>query len=160
MVQRKEQRRRRYGGRKDCQSWLTASSSCLNSADTPWQDAVQDSQASSSSFYLSAIRQNPRRGDHFQREGIQGGTFERVILKCPRKNELGKSLTSISLLSLSPSFFHFPRLLCLQGFGFVTFETSADAERAREKLHGTLVEGRKIEVTHHPRLFFSFFFFL
>ncbi|XP_029292916.1 RNA binding protein fox-1 homolog 2-like [Cottoperca gobio] len=32
-----------------------------------------------------------------------------------------------------------------KGFGFVTFETSADAERAREKLHGTLVEGRKIE---------------
>lgn len=33
-----------------------------------------------------------------------------------------------------------------QGFGFVTFESSADAEKAREKLHGTLVEGRKIEV--------------
>lgn len=33
-----------------------------------------------------------------------------------------------------------------QGFGFVTFENSADAEKAREKLHGTLVEGRKIEV--------------
>ncbi|XP_031726714.1 RNA binding protein fox-1 homolog 2-like isoform X2 [Anarrhichthys ocellatus] len=33
-----------------------------------------------------------------------------------------------------------------KGFGFVTFETSADAEKAREKLHGTLVEGRKIEV--------------
>lgn len=32
-----------------------------------------------------------------------------------------------------------------KGFGFVTFESSADAERAREKLHGTLVEGRKIE---------------
>lgn len=34
----------------------------------------------------------------------------------------------------------------LQGFGFVTFETSADADRAREKLNGTIVEGRKIEV--------------
>lgn len=33
-----------------------------------------------------------------------------------------------------------------QGFGFVTFETSADADRAREKLNGTIVEGRKIEV--------------
>ncbi|KAJ8363299.1 hypothetical protein SKAU_G00121300 [Synaphobranchus kaupii] len=33
-----------------------------------------------------------------------------------------------------------------KGFGFVTFETSAEAERARERLHGTLVEGRKIEV--------------
>ncbi|XP_014869221.1 PREDICTED: RNA binding protein fox-1 homolog 2-like isoform X3 [Poecilia mexicana] len=32
-----------------------------------------------------------------------------------------------------------------KGFGFVTFENSADAEKAREKLHGTLVEGRKIE---------------
>lgn len=35
---------------------------------------------------------------------------------------------------------------CMQGFGFVTFASSADAERAREKLHGTVVEGRKIEV--------------
>ncbi|XP_076147880.1 RNA binding protein fox-1 homolog 2 isoform X2 [Alosa pseudoharengus] len=35
-----------------------------------------------------------------------------------------------------------------KGFGFVTFETSADAERAREKLHGTIVEGRKIEVNN------------
>ncbi|XP_047434090.1 RNA binding protein fox-1 homolog 2 isoform X3 [Mugil cephalus] len=35
-----------------------------------------------------------------------------------------------------------------KGFGFVTFEASADAERAREKLHGTLVEGRKIEVNN------------
>uniref|UniRef100_A0A3B3SI60 RNA binding protein fox-1 homolog 2 n=1 Tax=Paramormyrops kingsleyae TaxID=1676925 RepID=A0A3B3SI60_9TELE len=35
-----------------------------------------------------------------------------------------------------------------KGFGFVTFESSADAEKAREKLHGTLVEGRKIEVNN------------
>ncbi|XP_008414248.1 RNA binding protein fox-1 homolog 2 isoform X6 [Poecilia reticulata] len=35
-----------------------------------------------------------------------------------------------------------------KGFGFVTFESSSDAERAREKLHGTLVEGRKIEVNN------------
>ncbi|XP_028326323.1 RNA binding protein fox-1 homolog 2 isoform X2 [Gouania willdenowi] len=35
-----------------------------------------------------------------------------------------------------------------KGFGFVTFESSAEAERAREKLHGTLVEGRKIEVNN------------
>uniref|UniRef100_A0A6I8NG43 RNA binding protein fox-1 homolog 1 n=1 Tax=Ornithorhynchus anatinus TaxID=9258 RepID=A0A6I8NG43_ORNAN len=34
------------------------------------------------------------------------------------------------------------------GFGFVTFENSADADRAREKLHGTVVEGRKIEVNN------------
>ncbi|KAI1886760.1 hypothetical protein AGOR_G00199120 [Albula goreensis] len=35
-----------------------------------------------------------------------------------------------------------------KGFGFVTFESSADAEKARERLHGTLVEGRKIEVNN------------
>ncbi|XDV12283.1 hypothetical protein PO909_000989 [Leuciscus waleckii] len=35
-----------------------------------------------------------------------------------------------------------------QGFGFVTFETSAEADRAREKLNGTIVEGRKIEVNN------------
>lgn len=36
--------------------------------------------------------------------------------------------------------------VCMQGFGFVTFANSADAERARDRLHGTVVEGRKIEV--------------
>lgn len=34
----------------------------------------------------------------------------------------------------------------LQGFGFVTFESATEADRAREKLNGTIVEGRKIEV--------------
>lgn len=34
----------------------------------------------------------------------------------------------------------------MQGFGFVTFANATDAERARERLHGTVVEGRKIEV--------------
>lgn len=36
--------------------------------------------------------------------------------------------------------------LCMQGFGFVTFASAADAERVREKLHGTVVEGRRIEI--------------
>ncbi|XP_043915395.1 RNA binding protein fox-1 homolog 3-like [Protopterus annectens] len=35
-----------------------------------------------------------------------------------------------------------------KGFGFVTFENSADADRAREKLNATIVEGRKIEVNN------------
>ncbi|XP_067833439.1 RNA binding protein fox-1 homolog 1-like [Heptranchias perlo] len=35
-----------------------------------------------------------------------------------------------------------------KGFGFVTFENSVDADRAREKLNGTIVEGRKIEVNN------------
>ncbi|KFQ09656.1 RNA binding protein fox-1 2, partial [Leptosomus discolor] len=34
----------------------------------------------------------------------------------------------------------------LKGFGFVTFENGADADRAREKLHGIVVVGHKIEV--------------
>ncbi|KAK2813603.1 hypothetical protein Q5P01_000720 [Channa striata] len=45
-----------------------------------------------------------------------------------------------------------------KGFGFVTFENSADAEKAREKLHGTLVEGRKIEVIPPPSLSALFFY--
>ncbi|CAL8270537.1 unnamed protein product, partial [Lota lota] len=35
-----------------------------------------------------------------------------------------------------------------KGFGFVTFEHSVEADRAREKLHATVVEGRKIEVNN------------
>ncbi|XP_037069562.1 RNA binding protein fox-1 homolog 2-like, partial [Pollicipes pollicipes] len=35
-----------------------------------------------------------------------------------------------------------------KGFGFVTFAGSQDADRARDKLHGQVVEGRKIEVNN------------
>ncbi|XP_055310826.1 RNA binding protein fox-1 homolog 2-like isoform X13 [Sitodiplosis mosellana] len=35
-----------------------------------------------------------------------------------------------------------------KGFGFVTFANSSDAERARERINGTMVEGRKIEVNN------------
>ena len=34
-----------------------------------------------------------------------------------------------------------------QGFGFVTFACSEDADVARDKLHGAIIEGRKIEVS-------------
>uniref|UniRef100_A0A0N5AUI3 RRM domain-containing protein n=1 Tax=Syphacia muris TaxID=451379 RepID=A0A0N5AUI3_9BILA len=34
-----------------------------------------------------------------------------------------------------------------KGFGFVTMEKAADAEKARQELHGSTVEGRKIEVS-------------
>ena len=34
----------------------------------------------------------------------------------------------------------------MQGFGFITFETKEEAEKAKKGLHGTIVEGRKIEV--------------
>jgi RNA recognition motif-containing protein len=37
-------------------------------------------------------------------------------------------------------------VLSLKGFGFVTFASSDDADAARDKLHGAVVEGRKIEV--------------
>ena len=33
-----------------------------------------------------------------------------------------------------------------KGFGFVTFGKGADADNARDELHQTIVEGRKIEV--------------
>ncbi|XP_053229826.1 RNA binding protein fox-1 homolog 2-like [Podarcis raffonei] len=58
---------------------------------------------------------------------------------------------------LRQMFGHFGKILDVEiifnergskGFGFVTFKNSADADRAREKLHGTVVEGRKIEVNN------------
>jgi RNA recognition motif-containing protein len=33
-----------------------------------------------------------------------------------------------------------------KGFGFVTFANSTDADSARQQLHASVVEGRKIEV--------------
>lgn len=61
-------------------------------------------------------------------------------------------------MACPPLTIYLSNLCCVpQGFGFVTFETSADAEKAREKLHGTLVEGRKIEVIFLFPFFFFFF---
>lgn len=37
-------------------------------------------------------------------------------------------------------------LLVGQGFGFVTFENSHNAEEARKNLHMSLIDGRTIEV--------------
>ena len=34
-----------------------------------------------------------------------------------------------------------------KGFGFVTFAKGADADNARDELHSTIVEGRKVEVS-------------
>ena len=36
-----------------------------------------------------------------------------------------------------------------KGFGFVTFAKGAEADSARDELHGNIVEGRKIEVRNH-----------
>jgi len=46
----------------------------------------------------------------------------------------------------------------MQGFGFVTFGNSADADEAREHLHGTVVEGRKIEVCMQIFMLFIYIF--
>jgi RNA recognition motif-containing protein len=42
--------------------------------------------------------------------------------------------------------FNFLFFFYFKGFGFVTFASSDDADVAREKLHGAIIEGRKIEV--------------
>lgn len=69
------------------------------------------------------------------------------LISCASSPDSPPSLSlSPHPLSVSLCLFLSPFLLCSQGFGFVTFETSTDADRAREKLNGTIVEGRKIEV--------------
>ena len=47
----------------------------------------------------------------------------------------------------------------VQGFGFVTFANNDDAEQARLKMNGAVIEGRKIEVCS-TSLSFSFIFYL
>ena len=44
-----------------------------------------------------------------------------------------------------------------KGFGFVTFANSSDADRAREQLHASVVEGRKIEVSDGRTKNYCFF---
>ncbi|XP_024615265.1 RNA binding protein fox-1 homolog 1 isoform X2 [Neophocaena asiaeorientalis asiaeorientalis] len=67
----------------------------------------------------------------------------------PSENTENKSQPKRLHVSNIPFRFRDPDLRQMfGGFGFVTFENSADADRAREKLHGTVVEGRKIEVNN------------
>lgn len=51
------------------------------------------------------------------------------------------------------SLVNFRRSFHSQGFGFVTFSTIEEAEKARENLNGTIVEGRKIEVRRFGLIF-------
>lgn len=39
-----------------------------------------------------------------------------------------------------------------KGFGFVTFAKGVEADKARDELHGTIVEGRKVEVRDPSQL--------
>ena len=59
-------------------------------------------------------------------------------------------LHAIVIIMHAPFYF----FSCMQGFGFVTFANAAEADRAREKLNGTVVEGRKVEVHDYLQLLF------
>lgn len=50
--------------------------------------------------------------------------------------------------------------VCMQGFGFVTFANSADADRARDRLHGSVIEGRKIEVCMNSLVYYYYYILL
>ncbi|KAG8145462.1 hypothetical protein E2320_011992, partial [Naja naja] len=75
--------------------------------------------------------------------GLILNPLQRIILtkiSCHKTKEVN-TVDDIPIINNSSVAYFFSPV----GFGFVTFENSADAERAREKLHGTVVEGRKIE---------------
>ncbi|XP_073177597.1 RNA binding protein fox-1 homolog 3-like isoform X3 [Lepidochelys kempii] len=65
------------------------------------------------------------------------------------ESEDGKSQPKRLHVSNIPFRFRDPDLRQMfGGFGFVTFDSSQDADQAREKLNSTVVEGRKIEVNN------------
>lgn len=84
-------------------------------------------------FFL-AIWQDPRCRNHLQRKRLKGDDRRRYLTRL--QNRLINRLWG---------------RVHMQGFGFVTFESSTEADRAREKLNGTIVEGRKIEVEEEAR---------
>lgn len=81
-----------------------------------------------------AIWQDPRCRNHLQRKRLKGDYRLRYLTRL--QNRLINRLRG---------------RVHAQGFGFVTFESSTEADRAREKLNGTIVEGRKIEVVENVR---------
>ena len=46
---------------------------------------------------------------------------------------------------LLPLFRCFDKLSVLKGFGFVTFDSPDEADNAKEKVNGSIIDGRKIE---------------
>lgn len=85
-------------------------------------------------YFFLAIWQDPRCRNHLQRKRLKGDYRRRYLTRL--QNRLVNRLHG---------------RVHAQGFGFVTFESSTEADRAREKLNGTIVEGRKIEVVENVR---------
>jgi len=103
------------------------------------------------SFMFSAIWSNHRRRDHFQRKGLKGTHLHACSILEKNCYILGSAIRvdgkcdCLLLPHCVIISYLFSELFAVQGFGFVTFANSADAEQAREKMSGTVVEGRKIE---------------
>ncbi|KTF84146.1 hypothetical protein cypCar_00028083 [Cyprinus carpio] len=87
---------------------------------------------------FSAAHPNSEYSDHHQLRVYQGPQHDGTESITTNNPQFGKILDVEIIFNERGS----------KGFGFVTFESAVEADRAREKLNGTIVEGRKIEVNN------------
>ncbi|RXN31680.1 RNA binding fox-1 -like protein [Labeo rohita] len=87
---------------------------------------------------FSAAHPNSEYSDHHQLRVYQGSQHDGTESITANNTQFGKILDVEIIFNERGS----------KGFGFVTFESAVEADRAREKLNGTIVEGRKIEVNN------------
>ncbi|NWJ01468.1 RFOX3 protein, partial [Crypturellus undulatus] len=124
---------------------------------TPAQSHGEAPAADGSAQPLAASQAAPQPDEAAQTESQQLHSSEHADKQQPKRLHVSNIPFRFRDPDLRQMFGQFGKILDVEiifnergskGFGFVTFETSADADRAREKLNGTIVEGRKIEVNN------------
>ncbi|KAM8797152.1 RNA binding protein fox-1 homolog 3 isoform 1-T1 [Eudromia elegans] len=124
---------------------------------TPAQSHGEPPAGDGSTQPLAATQAAPQADEAAQTESQQLHSSESADKQQPKRLHVSNIPFRFRDPDLRQMFGQFGKILDVEiifnergskGFGFVTFETSADADRAREKLNGTIVEGRKIEVNN------------
>ncbi|NWX91093.1 RFOX3 protein, partial [Nothoprocta pentlandii] len=124
---------------------------------TPAQSHGEAPTGDGSTQPLAATQAAPQTDDAAQTESQQLHSSDTADKQQPKRLHVSNIPFRFRDPDLRQMFGQFGKILDVEiifnergskGFGFVTFETSADADRAREKLNGTIVEGRKIEVNN------------
>ncbi|NXA21083.1 RFOX3 protein, partial [Ibidorhyncha struthersii] len=124
---------------------------------TPAQSHAEQPGTDASTQSIAGTQRVPQTDEAAQTDSQQLHSSENTDKQQPKRLHVSNIPFRFRDPDLRQMFGQFGKILDVEiifnergskGFGFVTFETSTDADRAREKLNGTIVEGRKIEVNN------------
>ncbi|XP_077072469.1 RNA binding protein fox-1 homolog 1-like isoform X2 [Siphateles boraxobius] len=124
----------------------------------PQHDGTESIPANNTDDSLAPVTSDPQSLTVASGSGTGSGSEEEGVGKAqPKRLHVSNIPFRFRDPDLRQMFGQFGKILDVEiifnergskGFGFVTFESAGEADRAREKLNGTIVEGRKIEVNN------------